>query len=715
LGKGELMAGPWEKYGAAKAGGPWEKHVSPSGDMAARAAAMSPEEKQAYRIRNRDPLAEILMQEVQQQNPGETPQQMQQRLALGSGKPLQEPSKMLSAVGGAADTLSWGAGDEMAAGLKTLTGPRTYEQNLEDQRRLQSTLQGANPKSYLGGQVAGAIVPGLVTGGGSAAVGMGGKIATSAGLGALQGGAYGFNSGEGGAENRMKSAGTNAVIGAFTGGAAPVVAKGVGAAWNGVMTALNNRGIPAKAQNMVLSMLQEAGLTPQQAMQKLDGLGPDAMLADIAPGMQTAAGGTALQTPSAQTLMAERLANRRGGGQTRMWSALDDAFGPAKDPFLVKEGTKAAKSAINPAYGRAIAGAPELPKSVQELTMLGLTNPTVGKSLSNRTAMLGHMNEIDDALAAGNPQDAAGRLLDYRKRLDSMIVYDPRERAMMQPSERALQDVHKQARSYVDEILKDRIPGIAEADAAHAPLSRQQAAFDIGRRDLLKGGSETMTPAELQSRMKGMVPQEVDMLKQGARTEIDRVMSNQRREPSGVVDRITSRDWNREKLRTLTGNAKVDRLGKAIDREGTFLETSNLVEPGRGSRTAVLDAAKKHWGGGNSGIGDALTSGTMAGAASGSPAVGAATAVGVAGRGWAKKIIDAFSKPNEKKVAAVADFLTRAGPERDAVVRQIADKFLGSAKTTKQADAISRVVESLIGPQRYPALAAIGNRRENRR
>lgn len=110
-------------------------------------------------------------------------------------------------VRGAADMATFGLADEISAGLGSLTGIGgdygKYDKNLSGQRQRDS--EGG--MSRFAGQMAGAVaIPG--------------GSAKSVGGAALQGGAmgaaYGYGSGEGGAENRLANAG----VGFATGGAA---------------------------------------------------------------------------------------------------------------------------------------------------------------------------------------------------------------------------------------------------------------------------------------------------------------------------------------------------------------------------------------------------------------------------------------------------------------------------------------------------------------
>src|SRR4051794_24041591 len=104
-----------------------------------------------------------------------------------------------------------------------------------------------------------------------------------------------------------------------------------------------------------------------------------------------------------------------------------------------------------------------------------------------------------------------------------------------------------------------------------------------------------MTPAQLADLQARSSLPENAMRQQGVRTELDRMMSNQRLNPATQMDRATTRDWNDQKLSTMIGPKRAEQLARDLDREATFTETSNLAEPGRGSRTAII-GSRNVWG-----------------------------------------------------------------------------------------------------------------------
>lgn len=138
-----------------------------------------------------------------------------------------------SAAMGAADTVTFGYGDELASHLgSALTGvPR--EQVLSEMRGNAREAQQANPGSYLAGQIGGGLAQGLATAGagfGTSAAraggGLGSVVAGSALDGAIYGGLYGSGSADGDLADRAHKGAVGAGFGLVTGAAAPLVAAG---------------------------------------------------------------------------------------------------------------------------------------------------------------------------------------------------------------------------------------------------------------------------------------------------------------------------------------------------------------------------------------------------------------------------------------------------------------------------------------------------------
>ena len=648
----------------------------------------------AYHTVPNGPEEQYLRTKLSRPLTGETPDQTQQRLG---GAPMAGPSPWMSAGMGAADTMTFGFGDEINAGLRAATG-QNYNDELEKNRYTMKVLQQDNPKSYLAGQAAGAVVPALATMGASApgaGGSLGGTMARGAATGFGQGAVYGFGSGEDGFQNRAINAGENAVPGAIIGGTMPVVGSAVGATWRGLMNAMTNRGIDGKAANMIVSQLEAAGHTPDSAAAYLQKLGPDAITADVVPSF---AAQTSKATNEAQAKLSAAIGGRDGAASGRVGNTLDNTFGQFQDPYSFRADIKTGKAQINPHYDVAIANHNTmLPGSLAELDPK-LANMSANMSAGNRSAMAAHVAEIDDALSSATPQQQARRLLDLRHRLDEQIIYDPRQAATLSVADRASQGVNKQARAMVDGILKNNVSGIAEADAAHAPLSQQQAAFDYGRKQMYQGGTGAITQAENNARLLQMTDPERLAVANGARATLEQKLANQNADPGHSIDNILSRDWNMPKTEQLVGKPAAQKLANALQAEDTYTQTSRLVNPTIGTKTPVTVSNANPYSPKNTGDSfltdfyHSVVGGNAVGGPTGAIA-GGATAIG-------KRIAKAILGPDIDPAIAneVAQKLSVSGSARDKLLQVLQGIHEKNTAIGTQAVNISAASKAIIGP-----------------
>ena len=124
-----------------------------------------------------------------------------------------------------------GFADEIIAGIRSLSPNVTYEDALFEERKSIERARQDFPLQSLGLEGAGGVLTGLatapLTGGASIPTTLG-RLAT---IGAVQGGTYGFGTGEGGVTQRLTNVPINAAIGLV---ANPVVSKTVGAIGRGI-------------------------------------------------------------------------------------------------------------------------------------------------------------------------------------------------------------------------------------------------------------------------------------------------------------------------------------------------------------------------------------------------------------------------------------------------------------------------------------------------
>lgn len=187
-----------------------------------------------------------------------------------------------SAVRGAADIMSFGLADELAAAGGAATGIGgdfgDYDRNLRVQRIIQSQRDIADPKASMAGRIAGGVTQGVgmaksglsLLGRLPATAGLGARVGAGAAEGAAYGGLYGLGSGEGAADRLAGGAG-GAVAGGMIGGAIPVVASGVKAAAKPIIDAVSARINPSKyASQKIAERLANSNMTVEQAARRME-------------------------------------------------------------------------------------------------------------------------------------------------------------------------------------------------------------------------------------------------------------------------------------------------------------------------------------------------------------------------------------------------------------------------------------------------------------
>lgn len=201
-------------------------------------------------------------------------------------------------VRGAADVVSVGTADEIAAAADTATGlsgkQGDYEGNLRYQRAQDDYDAATQPVARTAGQLGGGVLAGTVAAPRMAAANAWGRMKQGAVMGGLSGGAYGFGSGEG-IEDRAQGAATGAAVGSAIGLAIPAATSAVRTGYNSMMdytvrpvgNAIRSVVAPERnAMRLAQRSLARDGLAPEDAAAKMQGAidaGDDTMtLMDVA-------------------------------------------------------------------------------------------------------------------------------------------------------------------------------------------------------------------------------------------------------------------------------------------------------------------------------------------------------------------------------------------------------------------------------------------------
>jgi hypothetical protein len=482
----------------------------------------------------------------------------------------------------------------MRAGVNAVKGQGDYATNLEREQAKAKTYAEDYPVESGAAKVTGAIVgtlgpgmaaaraPGMLAAGtrlvtGAGASSLPGAIARGAGAGAIQGAASGAG------ETRdltnlpdaAKNIGMGAGLGAAIGGTIPAAIGGLGKVADAVM----NRGsdalssISGKARDYALRQLSDPAKTAAQR-QALDNLGPDAMLADVSPEWMGVARGAASQPGSRDTIVNPLLA-RDAGKNARINSTINTELGPAKSPMTVKGEIGNAFDKISPEYEAVFANAKAVDTTpvAQKLDAMIVDKRGPGQEVAQKIRGWLNVNGTDQL--DPNPRT----LHQVRMAIDKLGKTE---------AGRAASSDLKEIRRLIDDELAAKVPGIKPIDAKWADVSRQEKAYETGQKvfstetwpdEVAKLKSDLVQPAG--SAQGPATRQGIDRLSEGTRAKLEEIVGNNVNDVSALNRLIKGEgDWGRQKLATVFGADKAEKIARVLDAEQTFQRTAGRVTAG---------------------------------------------------------------------------------------------------------------------------------------
>lgn len=223
--------------------------------------------------------------------------QKQQRAQMTHAAPVdrgpQTPTQRFRAM---AQGLTFGSADEAEAYLRSKLTGENYDAALADVRGKLEQYKGDRPWEALGYEVGGAALPAIAA---SVFSGGAGGAATTArffptmaklmGVGALEGGAYAFNTGEGGFSNRAQRVIPGAVGGAVASGATYAAARGASRVVGDFLD-YTGRKLDGRASRRVQDELRriadDSGMTPDEILERV---GRGELMAEMSPMLRSVA------------------------------------------------------------------------------------------------------------------------------------------------------------------------------------------------------------------------------------------------------------------------------------------------------------------------------------------------------------------------------------------------------------------------------------------
>jgi hypothetical protein len=431
-----------------------------------------------------------------------------------------------------------------------------------------------NPQAAGAGNLTGALVLGKSLGGLSP-TSLGTTPLRMGALGALEGGAYGALYGIGGAEGNVGERAVQALpeigMGVLTGGAVGYGAGALGPRISNEARTIN-RGLAADQ------------IDPSSIQARINAINPDAaVLADLGPNLQGQAAALATTPGPASRVVNEALTARRLGANERVRTGVSDILGDPPTVSGVTAEIDAQRKLINQQYEPVFRAKALSPDPFTDITPIYNSVQTRLTQLPNgetKSALTGVLRRLTDD--AGNAIRDPQMVMAVRQDLDGIINSAETNNTV----KGALRTIRRE----LDDALGTSVPGLKDIDAQFAEVARQGETFEQGR-NVLGTGQNAIDPVDLIEQMKGASTGQNVRLSQGTRAEINRIIgtkANDRVALQGIIRGDGS--WNAQKLRTLFGEEKANRLMALVDSEATMAATENLATSG--SRTQVLKAGQ---------------------------------------------------------------------------------------------------------------------------
>lgn len=616
-----------------------------------------------------------------------------------------------SAAMGAADTATFGFGDELASYLGSgLTGV-SRDQVLSEMRGDAQQAQAQNPGSYLTGQLAGGVAQGVASGPATASARFAGstlvpRVLAGMADGGVLGAIYGAGSGTD-ASSRLVEGGKGALIGGAFGGAFPLVSAGASKTYEIARNLLNSRpiaqqaGASPQALRLLGNVMDADGSLGPTGRANMARAGSDAMLADAGPNARAVLD-TAIQRGGPGAIDARQaIAGRTGRATNAVADALNANLGQPEGVTAartaIRQGSAGARSeAYDDAYKAAIDYADPKGQALERMIkgrvpgdIIAQANKIMRLDDDTSKQILAHIAD-DGSVAFETLPDV--RQIDYITRALNQAA-ESGEGAGALGGQTTIGRSYQNLSREIRDNLKDLVPEYGKALETAADPIRRSKAVELGSKLL----SPSMTRDQVDEAVQGMTGPEKDALAQGVRSRLDDMMANvtrtvqdgdtSAREAIKAIKDLSSRA-NREKMTSAIGKQKADALFDELDRAATSFDLRASVA--ENSKTYARQATDRR-------IGELTGPGAIGKAAQGEPLQAG------------KRIVQALTGMTPERVrgkedaiySEIARLLTRQGGAGQGVYDAIGKLGQTDAATALMTDRIAR---ALLGPKiSYPA------------
>ncbi|MDK1493367.1 hypothetical protein QN219_25520 [Sinorhizobium sp. 7-81] len=501
---------------------------------------------------------------------------------------------------GAADTMSFGLADEIAAGGDALFNPifgtgenggsvsERYERNVKRQREIDDQDAKNRMAERLTGQILGAVGGGVglaknglsaTTSAINAGKGLAGVTKASAMEGAILGGAQGFGSGEG-VEDRLYNAGVSGFAGAGIGGALPSVTTAASGAVKGAIAPLVAPFRPTQYTDKALATyLRRSGKTPEQIAGIMRAAADDGQrMYTLAEAMGNA-GQRALvpvtRTPNdARQEVTDFLVRRQMGQPQRLANALAEGFeAPQTSDRVTRVLTDARDLEADALYtaARRNAGAVNITPildRIDETLSPGVNRVVNPRDNIGNDTIEGALARVRRMISDGNSQVTDfNALFRVKLDLDDMIA-----RADAQGAGNRAHYL-TQVKREVDRALEEASPAFRSANDMFATRSRVIDSVADGQ----AAKSGRVRAEDSIEQFNSMTPDQQQAFRSGYVDPIIADIESHAMGPATNRARSLTTPKYEQEFQAFAAPGRAEQLGNRIGRENRMFETSNAA------------------------------------------------------------------------------------------------------------------------------------------
>ncbi|WP_267427366.1 hypothetical protein [Methylobacterium sp. GC_Met_2] len=484
--------------------------------------------------------------------------------------------------------------DRADAALRAYQGGTGYDDELAKAQAYGDDVKAAHPYANTAGEVAGGIVgtaPLIAVAPAAFGAGAGGLAARSA-ASLASGLALGGSDAAVRSSGDLREIGKGAAAGAAFGGAAPAAGAALGAGVRNFYEMIGSRlgpssGFgPAATRVLAEDAANSGGVAPIRS--RMGELGSDAMLLDASPSFQGQAQGLAVR-PETREAVTVPIVARAGGMTDRLADDINGAFGPAVSPQAATNTFAAMRQVPNQAIGDAVRSAGPI-DTTEVLANLGDRLRTAeGPQRAALTQARNMLMTEHPFTGAAIPQTSAENLQNAKVALSGMMEHGNESLGVPRGSVAQRDGGLGATVSDLNRALRDQVSGYGAANDVSAAVARRMEAVEQGSQ-LFRSGQGATPPADLARQLAGRSQGERDAMALGTRGAIDQAVGTRRNDLTAMQNLLQGEGgWNTANLAQIHGQAPVDRVVGAVNREAAFDQANRRIV--EGSQTAQRSQA----------------------------------------------------------------------------------------------------------------------------